>query len=133
MSEQTTTPSPKRGFGFIALLAAALVGLVGGGLASTAIGHGMGRGHGGWGHHGMMGPMDPASAQEHAEHMVGHLSWAIDAASRPVAASIAVACHRRARLLGRSTEKGSCSPSVAAASSRSAAAPVGGGHANDSR
>ncbi len=79
MSEQTSTPAPKRGFGFIALLAAALVGLVGGGLASTAIGHGMGRGHGGWGHHRMHGPMDPARAQEHAERMVGHLSWAIDA------------------------------------------------------
>ena len=79
MSEQTNSPAPKRGFGFIALFAAALLGLVGGGLASTAIGHGMGRGHGGWGHHGSHGPMDPARAQEHAERMVGHLTWAIDA------------------------------------------------------
>jgi Spy/CpxP family protein refolding chaperone len=78
MSEQTNV-SPKRGFGFVALLAAALVGLVGGGFASSAIGHGMGRGHGGWGHHRSHGPMDPARAQEHVERMVGHLSWSIDA------------------------------------------------------
>jgi len=78
MSEQTNAPR-KRGFGFAALMAATLVGAVGGGFATTAIGHGMGPGHGGWGHHGTRGPIDPANAQEHAARMVDHLSWAIDA------------------------------------------------------
>ncbi|MCE9524411.1 MAG: periplasmic heavy metal sensor [Alphaproteobacteria bacterium] len=78
MTEQTN-PAPKRGFGFAALIAATLIGAVGGGFATSAVGHGMGHGHGGWGAHGMHGKMDPARAQEHAERMVGHLSWAIDA------------------------------------------------------
>ncbi len=80
MSDETNAPR-RRGFGFAALLATALVGAVGGGLATTAFGHGMGPGfaHGGWGHHGMRGPIDPAEAQEHAAHMVDHLAWAIDA------------------------------------------------------
>ena len=49
-------------------------------FASTAVGHGFGDhfGHFG-GMHGDGGPLDPAEAQEHAEHMVGHLAWAIDA------------------------------------------------------
>jgi Spy/CpxP family protein refolding chaperone len=78
MSEQTN--SPRRRFGFAALLAAALIGLVGGGLATTAIGAGIVTGgfrHMG-GHH-MRGPIDPAHAKERAEHIVGHLAWAIDA------------------------------------------------------
>jgi Spy/CpxP family protein refolding chaperone len=82
MTDQTNTS--RRGFGFAALIVAGLVGLVGGGLASAAVGHGvMGGGfrhfggmHYRGGHHG---PMDPARAKEHAEHMVGHLAWAIDA------------------------------------------------------
>ena len=78
MSEETNAPR-RRGFGFVALVAAALLGAIGGGFASTAIGHGFGGGHGGWGHHGMRGPIDPADAQEHAQHMVDHLAWAIDA------------------------------------------------------
>lgn len=79
MSEQTNT---SRRFGFAALIVAALVGLVGGGLATAAFGHGMmGGGFRHWGgmHHGEHGPFDPAHAKEHAEHMVGHLAWAIDA------------------------------------------------------
>lgn len=77
MTEQTT--STRRRFGFAALFAAALVGLVGGGLATTAVGQnvvGGGFRHFGGGHHG---PIDPAHAKEHAERMAGHLSWAIDA------------------------------------------------------
>jgi protein CpxP len=81
MSEQTN-PSRRR-FGFAALLAAALVGLVGGGLASTAFGHaGMGGGFRHWGgHHRHHGPIDPARAKEHAGRMVEHLAWAIDASA----------------------------------------------------
>ena len=78
MSEQTNST---RRFGFAALVAAAIVGVVGGGMATTAFGHGMGPGmgmhHWGGGHH--RGPMDPAEAKEHAARMVGHLAWAIDA------------------------------------------------------
>lgn len=77
MTEQTT--STRRRFGFAALFAAALVGLVGGGLATTAVGQnvvGGGFRHFGGGHHG---PIDAAHAKEHAERMAGHLSWAIDA------------------------------------------------------
>jgi Spy/CpxP family protein refolding chaperone len=79
MSEQTNA-SPKRGFGYVALVAAVLVGLVGGGLATAAVvHHHMGQHFGGWGHHGMHGQMDPARAQEHVEQMVAHLSRAVDA------------------------------------------------------
>lgn len=78
MSEQTNVTT-RRGFGYAALVAAALVGVVGGGVASTAFGHGFGPQLGHWGHHGGRGPIDPAEAQEHAEHMVGHLAWAVDA------------------------------------------------------
>ena len=52
------TKSTRRGFGYLALIGAALVGLVGGGFASSAFGHGgfgmrhWGGGPGGWGHHG---------------------------------------------------------------------------------
>lgn len=82
MSEQTNTS--RRGFGYAALVVAALIGLVGGGLASAAIGGPMGGGFRHFGHFGGMhrghdGPIDPARAKEHAEHMVGHLAWAIDA------------------------------------------------------
>ena len=83
MSDETSTS--RRGFGYLALIAAAVIGLVGGGLASTAFGHGMGpglmgfghRGH--WGDHGRHGPITPAEAKEHASRMVEHLAWAIDA------------------------------------------------------
>jgi periplasmic protein CpxP/Spy len=78
MTEQTT--STRRRFGFAALFAAALVGLVGGGLATSAVGQNAavaGFRHFGGGHH--RGPIDPAHAKEHAERMVGHLAWAIDA------------------------------------------------------
>lgn len=78
MSEQTNTS--RRRFGFAALIAAALVGLVGGGLASTAFGSGLvGGGFRHWGGHHMHGPMDPADAKQHAARMVEHLGWAIDA------------------------------------------------------
>jgi periplasmic protein CpxP/Spy len=79
MSEETNAPR-RRGFGFAALIAAVLIGAVGGGFASTAIGHGgFGPGHGGWGHHGKHGPLSDADRQQHAERVVGHLGWAIDA------------------------------------------------------
>jgi Spy/CpxP family protein refolding chaperone len=78
MSEQTNTS--RRRFGFAALIAAALVGLVGGGLATTAFGHGIvGGGFRHWGGHDMRGPIDPAHAREHAQRVVEHLAWAIDA------------------------------------------------------
>lgn len=78
MSDQSS-PSKKGRFGFVALSAAALVGLVGGGLATMAAGHHMGRGHHGWGHHRMHGPVDTERAQKHVERMVSHLSRAVDA------------------------------------------------------
>jgi Spy/CpxP family protein refolding chaperone len=80
MSDETNTPRRRR-FGLAALIAAALVGLVGGGVATTAFGNNIAaagfRHWAGGQHH--RGPMDPAQAKEHAEHMVGHLAWAIDA------------------------------------------------------
>ena len=80
MSDSTNTPSRRR-FGFAALFVAALVGLVGGGLAGTALAFGPGGfGHfGGWRGHHREGPMDPAHAREHAEHVVGYIAWAVDA------------------------------------------------------
>ena len=78
MTEQTPPPV-KRGFGYAALIGVALLGAVSGGFVSNAIGHGMGPGGHGWGHHGMHGPMNLAEAQEHATGMVDHLAWAIDA------------------------------------------------------
>lgn len=80
MSEQTNTS--RRGFGYVALVVAAFIGLIGGGLASAAVGHGgMGGGlrHFGGMHRGHHGPMDPAHAKERAGHMAGHLAWAVDA------------------------------------------------------
>jgi protein CpxP len=79
MTEQTTSPRRRR-FGFVALFAAALIGLVGGGIATSAVGQSVavaGFRHMAGGHH--HGPMDPARAKEHAERMAGHLAWAIDA------------------------------------------------------
>jgi Spy/CpxP family protein refolding chaperone len=79
----------RRGFGYAALVGAALVGLVGGGLATSAMSHGGfgprhggGWGHhggGGWGHHRMHGPVSPEQAKEHAVHMVERFAWHIDA------------------------------------------------------
>jgi protein CpxP len=80
MSDETNTPRRRR-FGFAALTAAALLGLVGGGFVTTAFGNNIaaaGFRHWAAGHH-HKGPMDPAQAKERAEHMVGHLAWAIDA------------------------------------------------------
>ena len=78
MSEETT---PRRhGFGFVALIFTLIVGVVGGGLASQAFGHGPGMGMHRWGgHHRMDGPMSAERAQEHARHMVGRFAWAVDA------------------------------------------------------
>ncbi|MBL9096693.1 MAG: periplasmic heavy metal sensor [Alphaproteobacteria bacterium] len=78
MSEQTTTK--RRGFGYAAVIAAGLLGLVGGGLVSTAVGHNMvGAGFRHFGGHHDRGPVDPAEAKEHAARMAGHLAWAVDA------------------------------------------------------
>lgn len=79
------TKPTRRGFGYLALIGAAVIGLVGGGLATSAMGHGgfgprhWGGGPGGWGHHRMHGPMDPAKATEHATRMAEHLARAVDA------------------------------------------------------
>jgi len=81
------TKPTRRGFGYAALIGAALVGLVGGGLATSAMGHGgFGPHHGGWGHHGggwghhrMDGPVSPEQAQEHAVRMVERFAWHVDA------------------------------------------------------
>jgi periplasmic protein CpxP/Spy len=80
MTENTNTS--RRGFGFAALVAAGLLGLVGGGLASTAFGHGVTGGgfrHWSGGGHHMGGPIDPADAKEHAAHMIERFAWVIDA------------------------------------------------------
>ncbi len=79
------TKPTRRGFGYAALLGAAIVGLVGGGLATSAMGHGgfgprhWGGGPGGWGHHRMHGPVTPEQAKEHAGHMVDHFARHVDA------------------------------------------------------
>ena len=92
MTEQTNPP-PRRRFGFVALVVAVLIGAGAGGAASTAMGHG-GFGHH-FGHfggpHGDGGPMDPAEAQEHAERMVGHLAWAVDATAEQKQKLMAIA------------------------------------------
>jgi periplasmic protein CpxP/Spy len=83
----TDEPKPtRRGFGYAALLGAAIVGLVGGGLATSAMGHGGfgprhwgGGHHGGWGHHRMHGPVSAEDAKQHAAHMVERFSRRIDA------------------------------------------------------
>jgi Spy/CpxP family protein refolding chaperone len=82
MSDETKPT--RRGFGYAAVFGAALVGLVGGGLATSAFGHG-GFGHGprhwggGWGHHRMHGPMSPERGKEHAAHMAERFAWHVDA------------------------------------------------------
>ena len=81
------TKPTRRGFGYAALIGAALVGLVGGGLATSAMGHGgfgprhWGGGHhgGGWGHHRMHGPMSPEQAKDRAAHMVERFAWHVNA------------------------------------------------------
>jgi periplasmic protein CpxP/Spy len=83
------TKPTRRGFGYAALIGAVIVGLVGGGLATTAMGHGgggfgprhWGGGHGGgWGgHHRMHGDVTPERAKEHATHMVDRFARHIDA------------------------------------------------------
>ena len=79
------TKPTRRGFGYLALISAAVIGLVGGGLATSAMGHGgfgprhWGGGPGGWGHHGMDGAVTPEQAKEHAVHMVDHFARRIDA------------------------------------------------------
>jgi Spy/CpxP family protein refolding chaperone len=82
MSDQQNT-SPKRAFGFVALFVAVLIGLVGGGLATAAYGHahgGFGPRFGHWGgHHRWEDGNSPEHAKRHAERMVGHLAWAVDA------------------------------------------------------
>jgi Spy/CpxP family protein refolding chaperone len=78
------TKPTRRGFGYAALIGAAIVGLVGGGLATSAMGHGgfgprhWGGGPGGWGHHRMHGPATPEQAKEHAAHMVDHFARHVD-------------------------------------------------------
>ena len=82
----TDEPKPtRRGFGYAALIGAAIVGLVGGGLATSAMGHGgfgprhWGGGPGGWGHHRMRGPESPEQAKEHAARMVERFAWHVNA------------------------------------------------------
>src|SRR5262245_49798816 len=76
MSDETTA-APRRGFGLLALIVVAVLGVAAGGFATSAIGHGFGPG--GWGHHGMHGPMSAADIEEHAARMIDHVGWAIDA------------------------------------------------------
>jgi len=93
MSDSTNASSGRR-FGFAALFVAALVGLVGGGLAGTALAFGPG-GFGGpfrhWGGHHGEGPMNPAHAREHAEHMAGYIAWIVDATPEQKQKLIAIA------------------------------------------
>lgn len=79
------TKPTRRGFGYIALIGAAIVGLVGGGLATSAMGHGgfgprhWGGGPGGWGHHRMHGEMTPDRAKEHVARIIDRFGRHIDA------------------------------------------------------
>lgn len=84
MTEETKPT--RRGFGYVALLGAAIVGLVGGGIATSAMGHGgfgprhWGGGHGGgWGHHRMHGSVSAEDAKQHAGFMVERFARRIDA------------------------------------------------------
>jgi Spy/CpxP family protein refolding chaperone len=85
MSDETKPA--RRGFGYIALIGAAVLGIVGGGLATSAFGHGgfgpggprHWGGGGGWGHHRMHGEVTPERAKEHAAHMVDRFARRIDA------------------------------------------------------
>lgn len=80
MTEETKPT--RRGFGYAALIGAVIVGLVGGGLATSAMGHGgggFGPRHWGGGHHRMHGPVTPERAKEHATFMVDRFSRHIDA------------------------------------------------------
>ncbi|NOT42715.1 MAG: Spy/CpxP family protein refolding chaperone [Alphaproteobacteria bacterium] len=81
------TKPTRRGFGYVALIGAVIVGLAGG-LATSALGHGGGFGPrhwgggpgGGWGgHHRMHGPVTQEQAKEHATHMVDRFARHIDA------------------------------------------------------
>lgn len=75
MSDDNT--SPRRGFGYIALFLTLILGIVAGGIATAAVGHGMMRHFGGWGgQHRMHGTDDRA---EHVRHMVDFLSREVDA------------------------------------------------------
>jgi Spy/CpxP family protein refolding chaperone len=70
-------PSTRRGFGYVALFLTLILGLVAGGIATAAVGHGMMRHFGGWsGHHRMHSPDERG---EHVKHMVGFLSREVDA------------------------------------------------------
>ena len=75
MSDETN--APRKGFGYLAIFVTLVLGLVIGGVATTAAAmhhmHGWG-GHGG-GHRGM----DGKHAQEHVQRMVGFLAWKVDA------------------------------------------------------
>lgn len=79
------TKPARRGFGYLALIGAVIVGVVGGGLATSAMGHGgFGPRHwggmgGGWGHHRMMGDITPERAKEHVGRFVDHFARRIDA------------------------------------------------------
>ncbi len=79
MTEETA-PRGKR-FGYVALVAALVLGIVGGGLATAGIAkhHLRGMGHGWGGHHRMHGPVDIERAQGHVKRMVGFASRRLDA------------------------------------------------------
>ncbi len=78
MSEET--PSRRQRFGFVALFVTLILGVIGGGIATVAFAHGHGMGMHRWGgHHRMHEPMTAERAQNHAQHMVGYLSWSVDA------------------------------------------------------
>jgi Spy/CpxP family protein refolding chaperone len=79
---EDTAPRGKR-FGYVALVAALVLGIVGGGLATVGIAkhhmRGFGMGHGWGGHHRMHGPADIERAQEHVKRIVGFASRRLDA------------------------------------------------------
>ncbi len=81
MTEESA-PRAKR-FGYVALVAALVLGIIGGGLATAGIARhhlrSLGMGHGWGGHHRMHGPMDIERAQDHVKRMVGFASRRLDA------------------------------------------------------
>lgn len=84
MTEETKPV--RRGFGYLALIGAVIVGLVGGGLATSAMGHGGfgprdwgGGPGGGWGHQRMHDQLNPERAKEHVARMIERFGRHIDA------------------------------------------------------
>lgn len=79
---EDTAPRGKR-FGYVALVVALVLGIVGGGIAAAGIArHHMGKfgmGHGWGGHHRMHGDFDIQRAERHIQRVVGFAARRLDA------------------------------------------------------